>query len=191
MKRCITALVALMAGLAMALPALAQTWPARPVRIINNFAPGGAADYLARTVADNLTIAFGQQFFVETHAGAAGSIGVNMVVTTPPDGYNFVMTNITMLVLAPITNPKLGYDPYRDLTNLAYLGGSPIVLSVNAKGDIKTFADFIAWREEEPDKPLTYSRRALAPPGTCSASCWGRSSISSSSMCPTRAPRRG
>ena len=55
------------------------------------------ADFLARTAADGLTAAFGQQFFVETHAGAAGAIGVNLVVATPPDGYNFVITNISML----------------------------------------------------------------------------------------------
>ncbi len=83
--------------------AAAQDWPNKPVRIVNTFAPGGAADYLARTVADNLSTAFGQQFFVETRSGAAGAIGVNSVVATPPDGYNFVITNITMLVLAPIS----------------------------------------------------------------------------------------
>ena len=84
----------------------AQDWPNKPVRIVNTFAPGGAADYLARTVADNLTNAFGQQFFVETRSGAAGAIGVNSVVATPPDGYNFVITNITMLVLAPISQSE-------------------------------------------------------------------------------------
>ena len=145
-------------------PASAQAWPNRPVRIVNTFAPGGAADFLARTAAENLTTAFGQQFFVETHAGAAGAIGVNLVVATPPDGYNFVLTNITMLVLAPIGNPKLGYDPHKDLTNLAYLGGSPIVLSVNAKGDIKTFADFIAYAKKSP-KPMTYSSSGVGSAG--------------------------
>jgi tripartite-type tricarboxylate transporter receptor subunit TctC len=124
--------------------AVAQDWPNKPVRIVNTFAPGGAADYLARTIADGLSTTFGQQFFVETRSGAAGAIGVNSVVATPPDGYNFVITNITMLVLAPISNPRLGYHPERDLTNLAYLGGSPVVLSVNSKSSVKSLADFIA-----------------------------------------------
>src|SRR5262249_30359547 len=141
--------------LAATVPASAQDWPTKPVRIVNTFAPGGAADFLARAVADELSNAFGQQFYVETHSGAARAIGVNMVASTPPDGYNLVITNITMLVLSPIGNPRLGYDPLRDLTNIAYLGGSPIVLSVNAKSGINTLADFIALGKMSL-KPLTY-----------------------------------
>ncbi len=156
--------ITLLAGFALSTSALAQAWPNRPVRIVNTFAPGGAADFLARTAADGLTSAFGQQFFVETHAGAAGAIGVNLVVATPPDGYNFVITNISMLVLGPISNPKIGYDPYRDLTNLVYLGGSPIVLSVNAKSDIKTFDDFVALSKKS-TKPLTYSSSGVGSSG--------------------------
>lgn len=163
MKRICAALLAL-AAIHFISAASAQAWPNKPVRIVNTFAPGGAADFLARTVADNLTTAFGQQFFVETHAGAAGAIGVNLVVNTPPDGYNFVLTNISMLVLGPIANPKIGYDPYRDLTNLAYLGGSPIVLSVNAKGSIKTLGDFIEEGKTSP-KPLTYSSSGAGSAG--------------------------
>ncbi|MBX9775374.1 MAG: tripartite tricarboxylate transporter substrate binding protein [Xanthobacteraceae bacterium] len=144
--------------------AAAQDWPNKPVRIVNTFAPGGAADYLARTIADGLSSTFGQQFFVETRSGAAGAIGVNSVVSTPPDGYNFVITNITMLVLAPISNPRLGYHPERDLTNLAYLGGSPVVLSVNAKSPIKSLADFIA-HGRKAGKPLTYSSSGVGSSG--------------------------
>lgn len=165
MKRLVAAsLIIASAHLTATAPAFAQAWPNKPVRIVNTFAPGGAADFLARTVADNLTTTFKQQFFVETHAGAAGAIGVNLVAATPPDGYNFVLTNITMLVLAPIGNPKLGYDPYKDLSNIAYLGGSPIVLSVNAKGDIKTFADFIDHAKKSP-KPMTYSSSGVGSAG--------------------------
>src|SRR5258708_1552455 len=91
-----------------------QTWPSKPVRIVNTFAPGGAADFLARTVADGMAAASGQPFIVETRAGAAGQIGIQSVISTPPDGYNFVLTNITMLVFTPITNPNLGYNPHKD-----------------------------------------------------------------------------
>ena len=144
--------------------AAAQDWPNKPVRIVNTFAPGGAADYLARTVADGLSNTLGQQFFVETRSGAAGAIGVNSVVATPPDGYNFVITNITMLVLAPIANPRLGYHPERDLTNIAYLGGSPSMLSVNAKSPIKTLADFVDYGKKT-GKPLTYSSSGVGSSG--------------------------
>jgi len=165
MLRIVTALLAL-AGVSLlsAGPASAQAWPAKPVRVVNTFAPGGAADFLARTAADGLSSAFGQQFYVETHAGAAGAIGVNLVASTPPDGYNFVLTNITMLVLAPISNPRLGYDPLRDLSNIAYIGGSPIVLSVNAKSGLNTLDDFIAFGKKSA-KPLTYSSSGVGSSG--------------------------
>jgi tripartite-type tricarboxylate transporter receptor subunit TctC len=154
-------------------PVAAQDWPNKPVRVVNTFAPGGAADYLARTVADGLSNRFGQQFFVETRSGAAGAIGVNSVVATPPDGYNFVITNITMLVLAPISNPRLGYHPDRDLTNIAYLGGSPVVLSVNAKSPIKTLADFIDYGKKS-GKPLTYSSSGVGSSGHLFGETFGR-----------------
>src|SRR5881227_3360607 len=97
MTRVVAAFIAIMS---IALPATswAQAWPAKPVRIVNTFAPGGAADFLARTVADGMAAAFGQPFIVETRAGAAGQISIQAVISTPPDGYNFVLTNITMLV---------------------------------------------------------------------------------------------
>ena len=63
-------------------------------------------------------------------SGAGGAIGVQSVVNTPPDGYNFVITNVSLLALAPTSNPKLGFDPHRDLVNIAYIAGSPVVLSV-------------------------------------------------------------
>jgi tripartite-type tricarboxylate transporter receptor subunit TctC len=163
-KRICATLLALAAShFISVIPAAAQGWPNKPVRVVNTFAPGGAADFLARTVADGMAAAFGQPFFVETHAGAAGQIGIQSVINTPPDGYNFVLTNITMLVFAPITNPKLGYDPHKNLTNIAYIGGSPIVLTVNAKGNVKTLTDFIAWGKG--DKPLTYSSSGVGSNG--------------------------
>jgi tripartite-type tricarboxylate transporter receptor subunit TctC len=163
MKSIIVAVLAA-STLAATVQASAQDWPTKPVRIVNTFAPGGAADFLARTVADELSNAFGEQFYVETHSGAAGAIGVNLVANTPPDGYNFVITNITMLVLSPIGNPRLGYDPLRDLTNIAYLGGSPIVLSFNADSGVNTLADFIAIGKQSL-KPLTYSSSGVGSSG--------------------------
>jgi tripartite-type tricarboxylate transporter receptor subunit TctC len=134
------------------------------VRIVNTFAAGGAADLLARTVADGLTAAFGQPFIVETRAGAGGSIGVQSVMATPPDGYTFVITNVSILVLAPISNPRLGYAPLRDLVNIAYIAGSPIVLSVNPAGGIKTLDQFIA-AARKGGKPLPYSSSGVGSMG--------------------------
>src|SRR4029453_13107985 len=132
------------AAVALSTAAGADEWPSRPVRMVNTFAAGGTADVLTRLVADHLTTVFKQQFFVETRAGAGGAIAVQSVASSPPDGYNFVLTNITQLVLLPISNPKLGYDPRRDLTNIAYVAGAPIMLSVNAGSGVRTYKAFIA-----------------------------------------------
>jgi tripartite-type tricarboxylate transporter receptor subunit TctC len=144
--------------------AAADEWPSRPVRMVNTFAAGGTADVLTRLVADHLTTAFKQQFFVETRAGAGGAIAVQSVATSPPDGYNFVLTNITQLVLLPISNPKLGYDPRRDLTNIAYVAGAPIMISVNAASGVRTFQDFIA-HAKKATSPLTYSSSGVGSSG--------------------------
>jgi len=160
----IRAALAVTAALLTATPAVADEWPSRPVRMVNTFAAGGTADVLTRLVADQLSATFKQQFFVETRAGAAGTIGVKSVADSPPDGYNFALTNITHLVLAPISNPRLGYDPKRDLTNIGYVAGSPIVLSVSANGSIKTLQDFID-QGRTTQKPLTYSSSGVGSSG--------------------------
>jgi tripartite-type tricarboxylate transporter receptor subunit TctC len=144
--------------------ASAQDWPTRPVRIVGTFAAGGTADILARLVADHLSNVFGQQFYVETRAGAGGVIGVQAVAGSPPDGYNFVITNLSLLVLGPISNPKVGYDPARDLTNIAYIAGSPVVFSVNPSRGVRTLQDFIAHAKSS-EKPLTYSSSGLGSNG--------------------------
>ena len=161
MRRVAAAVLAL---LACAPAARAEDWPVRPVRIVNTFAAGGAADILARAVADHLSSVFGQQFFVETRAGAGGAIGVQSVVNAPPDGYNFVITNVSLLALVPISNPRLGFDPRRDLTNIAYIAGSPVVFSVNPASGVRTLADFVA-RAKQSDKPLTYSSSGVGSMG--------------------------
>lgn len=157
-------LLALAGALIISASAAADEWPSRPVRMVNTFAAGGTADVLTRLVAEHLSGVYKQQFFVETRAGAAGTIGVKSVADSPPDGYNFALTNITHLVLTPISNPKLGYDPLRDLTNIAYIAGSPIVLSVNAKGGVNTLKDFIELGKKS-DRGLTYSSSGVGSSG--------------------------
>ena len=158
---------ALAAGFAIVFadkPADAADWPTHPVRIVNTFAPGGAADILARMAAEQLTKTFGQQFYVETRAGAGGVIGVDNVAHAEPDGYNFVITTLSLTAINPQINSKIGYDPFKDLTHVAYLAGSPIVFLVGAKSDIKTVADFVAKAKTSP-KPLTYGVSGLASAG--------------------------
>ena len=147
-----------------ATPAAADDWPTHQVRIVNTFAPGGAADILARMAADQLTRALGQQFYVETRDGAGGVIGVDLVAHSPPDGYNFVITTLSLTAINPLINSKIGYDPFKDLSHVAYLAGSPIVFIVSAKSDVKTLADFVA-KAKASAKPLTYGVSGFASAG--------------------------
>jgi tripartite-type tricarboxylate transporter receptor subunit TctC len=124
--------------------AKADDWPSRPVRILSTFAAGGAADVLARIIAENLSTALKQQFFVEVRAGAGGQIAVRTILDSPPDGYNFVLVSVSHLVIHPMSRADATYDPLKDLTNVAFAGGSPVVLSVNSeKSGLKTFKDLL------------------------------------------------
>ena len=144
--------------------ASAQDWPTRPVRIVSPFAAGGTADALARMVADHFSSVFKQQFFVENRTGAGGAIGVQGVATSPPDGYSLVITNISMLVTIPVMNPKLVYHPTKDLTNIAYVAGAPVVIAVNEPSGIKSLDQLIAFAKKQ-SKPLTYSSSGIGTNG--------------------------
>ena len=164
MKHHCTALLVLASVLSTAVSASADDWPSRPVRIVNTFAPGGAADILARIVADHLSAAFKQQFFVETRAGAGGAIGVQTVAASDPDGYNFVITTLSLAVIGPFMNPKIGYDPIKDLTYVGYIAGSPILFITSARSGMRTLKDFVA-RSKASAKPLTYGSSGLQAVG--------------------------
>jgi len=138
-----------------------EDWPNRPVRVISTFAAGGTADILARIVADQLSIAFKQQFFVEVRAGAGGQIGVKTIVDSP-DLYTIGIANISHLVLHPMSRADLGYDPKKDLANIAFVAGSPVLLSTNPKLGFKSLKDFVERGKKE---SLNYSSSGLGSMG--------------------------
>jgi tripartite-type tricarboxylate transporter receptor subunit TctC len=143
--------------------AKADDWPSRPVRILSTFAAGGAADVLARIIAENLSTALKQQFFVEVRAGAGGQIAVRTILDSPPDGYNFVLVSVSHLVIHPMSRADATYDPLKDLTNVAFAGGSPVVLSVNSeKSGLKTFQDLVTRGKTE---SMNYSSSGLGTMG--------------------------
>src|SRR5258705_9669517 len=88
----------------------AQNWPNKPVRIIAPFAPGGAADTLGGLIAEQLTTAFRQQFYVENRGGAGGLIGAAAAVAAEPDGYTLVVSSIASNVVSPVFNANPGYN---------------------------------------------------------------------------------
>jgi tripartite-type tricarboxylate transporter receptor subunit TctC len=113
------------AGIAPA--SAADAWPNRPVKIVVPFSAAGTADLLARVVADKLSASLGQPFVLEHRPGAGGIIGQEQVARAAPDGYTFVISSIGSFVIGPIINP-VPFDPFRDFSHVAYLGGQPVAL---------------------------------------------------------------
>ena len=140
--------------------ACAEDWPARPVRIIAPFAPGGTADTVGRVVAEQLSETFQQQFFVENRAGAGGVTASLAVARMEPDGYNLVVSGIATHAIAPTLNPNTDYDPVKDFTHVAYFGGPPIVLIVPAGLGVNTLSGLVDYAKAR-NEILTF-----ASPGT-------------------------
>jgi tripartite-type tricarboxylate transporter receptor subunit TctC len=132
-------------------PAAASDWPAKPVRIVVPYGPGGAADTLARLFADVLSTSFGKQFYVENRPGGGSIVGSDMVARAAPDGYTFAMSGISTHVLAPAMNRSAGFDPMRDFTHVAYLGGAPNIFVVHPTFGASSFQAFMARARAEPD----------------------------------------
>lgn len=124
--------------------AAAADWPAKPVRIISPFAPGGTSNTLARLLAGELGERFGQVFFVENRAGAGGLFGSAAVAAADPDGGTFLISSIGTHVTSPATSPNPGYDPIRNFTHIAYLGGPPNVIVVHPSLGVTTFQELLA-----------------------------------------------
>src|SRR5882757_6536103 len=135
--------------------AQAQSWPNRPVKIIAPFAAGGAADTLGRIIAEQLSTAFHQQFYVENRGGAGGIVGALAGAQAEPDGYTLVISSIASNVISPVFNANSGYDGMRDFTHIAYLGGPPVVMVVHPSLGAKTYQDFLAVARASKE-PLSY-----------------------------------
>jgi tripartite-type tricarboxylate transporter receptor subunit TctC len=140
--RAIVATLAALACLSCA-SAQAQTWPSRPVKIIAPFAAGGAADTLGRIIAEHLTTAFHQQFYIENRGGAGGIVGAQAGAAAEPDGYTLVISSIASNVISPVFNANSGYDVLRDFTHIAYLGGPPVVMVVHPSLGATTYKEFL------------------------------------------------
>src|SRR5262245_7095228 len=134
--------------------AFAQTYPAKPVRIISPFPPGQATDILARLLADNLSQSLGQAFLVENRAGAGGMLGTEAAAKAAPDGYTLAMGTIGPLAISPALYSKIGYDPVRDFAPISNLGLTPQTLVVSASSELKTLKDLV---ERARRTPLDYA----------------------------------
>jgi tripartite-type tricarboxylate transporter receptor subunit TctC len=125
-------------------PAQAQTWPAKPVRIVIPFAPGGPADIIARLAGQKLSEILGQPFVVESRAGAGGNIGAAVVAKAPPDGYTMLVTTSAMAVNVSLT-PNSGYDAERDFIPVVAVAKQANLVFVHPGVPAKNVAEFIAF----------------------------------------------
>ena len=123
--------VALALGVACVGPVAAVDWPTRPIRIIAPSTPGGAADMFASLLCDHFSETFRERCFVENRAGAGGLIGTAATAQAAPDGYTLTTSSTAYHVIAPVISPNPGFDPMKDFTHIAYVGGPPIVFDVN------------------------------------------------------------
>ena len=138
-------------GLALGL-AQADDFPAKPIRIYVGQGAGGGMDTLARMVSQRLSTSMGQPVVVENKVGAGGIIATEFVARSPADGYSLLLSPIGNMVFTPILTPKLRYSPTKDFTPVSLLATFPLVLVVNAKQNINSVADLVAYMKAQPSK---------------------------------------
>ena len=136
--------------LAAPIIAFAQSYPAKPVRIIVPFAPGGGSDLAGRLVAAKLTERMGAQFIVENRPGAGSNLGAEIAVKAPADGYTLLLISASYTVNPSVY--KLSFDPINDITPIIQISGGPYVVAVHPSVAANTLAEFVALVKKQPDK---------------------------------------
>ena len=152
-----------MTAFALAQPALAQSYPTKPIRMVVPFAPGGGSDLVGRVVAQRLTPALGQQVIVDNRAGAGGRIGTEAVARAPADGYTLVFATSSVMVTAPALYPKLAYDMPKDFAPISFVASTAYVLVVHPTVPARSVKDFIALAKKTPGK-LSYASSGQGGP---------------------------
>src|SRR5262245_3941617 len=142
MRRLVVALV-LLGAVGSNTVATAADWPTRPIRIIAPSTPGGAADMFARLLCEHFSEKFHVRCFVENRAGAGGLIGTAATAQAAPDGYTLTTSSTAYHVIAPAVNANPGFDPLKDFTHIAYIGGPPNVFVVNPAFGVRSLAELI------------------------------------------------
>lgn len=146
----IAAIMIAHACLTMTVHAQSKTdvYPSRPVRLVVNFAPGGGTDIMARAFAPKFTEARGQAVVIDNRGGGGGTIGAEMVVRAPPDGYTLGMVSTSYATNAAVF--RLPYDPVKDITPIALVGRAGILLAIHPGVPAKTVKDLIAYAKSKP-----------------------------------------
>jgi tripartite-type tricarboxylate transporter receptor subunit TctC len=161
--RTLFGLAALAIAFAFSAPSQAQTWPSKPIRIVVNFPPGGAADQIARSVAPTLQTALGQNVVVENRAGSGGNLGGDVVAKSPADGTTLLMSSGGMVSVNPHIYAKMPFDPAKDLVPVAAAARVLVFLVVRTENPSKDFKAFLADLKAHP------GQRSFGSPGNGSS----------------------
>lgn len=142
----LAAALALLAGAAHA----AETWPARPIRLVAPFPAGSSVDAAARVITPRVAETLGQSIVIDNRAGASGAIGVEVGARATPDGYTLTGGTTSTHALAPALNPHLSYDPQRDFIPITTIGHLPYILAVHPAVAAKNLQELIALARSKP-----------------------------------------
>lgn len=138
--------------LAAAGPALAQQYPAKPIRMIIGFPPGGGTDIIGRIVAQRMSEGMKQQILPDNRGGASGQIAAELAANAPPDGYTVMMAHIAAMSILPSLYPKLPYDPVRDFAPISLVAISPQLVVVHPSLPVKNIKELIALAKARPNE---------------------------------------
>ena len=136
--------------LAFALPAFAQNYPQKPIRMIVGSAPGGPIDFSARLAAQKLTEALGQTVVVDNRAGAGGNVGAEVAAKSPPDGYTILMGAISTHSINVSLYRKLAFDPVKDFAPITQASIIPLVINAHPSLPVANVKDLIALAKKNP-----------------------------------------
>lgn len=149
-RRAVLALAATASFFTAASVAQAETWPARPIRLVVPFPAGGGTDIIARELTNKLT-SYGYNFVVDNKPGSGGNLGVDAAAKAAPDGYTLVLGQTSNLAINPTLYAKLPYDPVKDLTPISLVATSPLVIVAGTATPYKTLDDLVKAARAKPE----------------------------------------
>jgi len=131
-------------------PALAETWPTRPIRFIVPFAPGGGGDVVGRIIGQRMSEQLGKPLVIDNRAGGGGTLGCELAAKAAPDGYTLLLGNVGPIAVGPALYPKLAYDPVRDFAPVTMIASFPNLLVANPGLPFKTVPELVAYAKSRP-----------------------------------------